>query len=302
MLTCLSWPSESARGDDAAAAAVEHFERKIRPVLAERCFECHSAKIAAPKGGLRLDSRAALLKGGDLGLAVVPGKPNESLLLHAVNYDASASGVSEMPPGGKLSDAVIADVRRWIADGAPYPGADNPLADSSLDANPGDAKPRQVDIAGGRAFWSFQPVVAKNPPSVELATAKLDPHASASESREPSEPSVHSRIDAFVHDELRRRDMRPSPEADRRTLLRRLSHDLQGLPPDYDDVVEFQEDGSVDAYARRVDRYLASPALGERWARHWLDVARYAEDNPTSEQTCPAPRFPFRYRDWVIRA
>lgn len=284
-LAWLCWPSSSARADDATASAVEHFERRVRPVLVERCFECHSAKSAAPKGGLRLDSRAAMLKGGDSGPALVPGKPAESLLLHAVNYDSSDSGVSEMPPAGKLPDAVIADLRKWLEDGAPYPGGAESL----------DAKPRQVDMAAGRSFWSFQPAVAVAPPRLP-ADSTEDSSASARTQRLPT------RIDAFVWNELPRHELRPAPPADRRTLLRRLSHDLRGLPPTYEDVADFEADDSVDAYERWVDRYLTSPALGERWARHWLDVARYAEDNPTSEQTCPAPRFPFRYRDWVIRA
>lgn len=259
----------TARADD----DVEFFEKRIRPVLVERCFKCHSASSPKPKGGLRVDRRAALLDGGESGAAIVTGKPDESLLVKAIAWSGV---VSEMPPDGKLPDRVIADFREWIARGVPFP------ADSSPTTTPD--KPRPVDIEQGREFWSFQPARVIPTPKV-------------------SDPSWPLRmIDSFVRERLDREQMQPAPEADRRTLIRRLSFDLLGLPPTFEEVEAFVADDEPDAYERLVERYLASPHYGERWGRHWLDVARYAEDQPTSEATCKPPRFPFRYRDWVIQA
>ncbi len=250
---------------------LEFFEKKIRPVLVERCYKCHSAETAKPKGGLRLDRRASVFDGGDSGTAVVPGKADESLLIKAISWSGV---VSEMPPDSKLSDRVIADFREWIARGATFPADSTPVA----------AKPRAVDVEQGRGFWSFQPVHTLPAPPV-------------SDQRWP-----RRKVDSFVREQLDRQQMRPAPEADRRTLIRRLSFDLLGVPPTFAETEAFVADESPDAYERLVERYLASPHYGERWGRHWLDVARYAEDQPTSEATCKPPRFPFRYRDWVIQA
>ncbi|MCC7420540.1 MAG: PSD1 domain-containing protein [Planctomycetaceae bacterium] len=259
--------SPAAGADD----GLEFFEKKIRPVLVEKCYKCHSASTPKAKGGLRVDLKASLLEGGDSGAAVVPGKADESLLLRAISWSGT---VSEMPPDGKLPEGVIADFRKWIAGGAAFPaGPSSPTS-----------QPREVDIAEGRRFWAFQPVRVLPPPVI------------------PETWWPQRKIDYFVRAALARSGMQPAPQADRRTLVRRLSMDLTGLPPRYSEVEEFAADASPDADARLVDRLLASPAYGERWARHWLDVARYAEDNPTSESTCKPPRFPYRYRDWVIRA
>ncbi len=250
---------------------LEFFEKKIRPVLVERCYKCHSSETAKPKGGLRLDRRAGVFDGGDSGAAVVPGKPDESLLIKALSWSGV---VSEMPPDSKLPDRVITDFREWIARGAAFPADSAPVA----------AKPRAVDIEQGRGFWSFQTVHARPVPQVS----------------DPSWP--RRKIDSFVREKLDRQQMRPAPEADRRTLIRRLSFDLLGVPPTLAETEAFVADEAPDAYERLVERYLASRHYGERWGRHWLDVARYAEDQPTSEATCKPPRFPFRYRDWVIQA
>ncbi|MFO0868259.1 MAG: PSD1 and planctomycete cytochrome C domain-containing protein [Pirellulales bacterium] len=250
----------------------EFFERRIRPLLVERCHRCHSG-ATDPQGGLRLDSRAALLRGSDEGPVVDLAQPDDSRLLRALRY---ASGVSEMPPDGQLTAAQIADVRQWLADGAVYPGGAAVADDTGA--------PRRVDIAGGRSFWSFQPL--GRPQLPELA-----PTAAA---RRP--------LDLFILESLTSRGLAPAPPADRRVLLRRLSFDLRGLPPTRDELAEFLADESPDAVDRWVERFLAAPAYGEHLARRWLDVARYAEDQPTSESTCPPPRFPYRYRDWVIRA
>ena len=250
---------------------LEFFEKKIRPVLVERCYKCHSSETAKPKGGLRLDRRAGVFDGGDSGTAIVQSKPDESLLIKALSWSGV---VSEMPPDSKLPDRVIADFREWIARGAAFPADSAPVA----------AKPRAVDIEQGRGFWSFQPVRTVSAPQVS----------------DPSWP--RRKIDSFVREQLDRQQMRPAPEADRRTLIRRLSFDLLGVPPTFAETEAFVTDETPDAYERLVERYLASPHYGERWGRHWLDVTRYAEDQPTSEATCKPPRFPFRYRDWVIQA
>ncbi len=255
----------------AADEGLEFFEKKIRPVLVERCYKCHSSETAKPKGGLRLDRQASVLQGGDSGAALVPGKSDESLLMKAISWSGV---VSEMPPDRKLPDQVLADFREWVARGAAFP----------VDSAPSAAKPRAVDVEQGRGFWSFQPVRT-------LPTPKVS---------DPSWPL--RKIDSFVLEQLDRQQVRPAPEADRRALIRRLSFDLLGLPPTFAETEAFVADESPDAYERLVERYLASPHYGERWGRHWLDVARYAEDHPTSEATCKPPRFPFRYRDWVIQA
>ncbi len=255
----------------AADDGLEFFEQRIRPVLVARCYKCHSADSPKAKGGLRLDLRTSTLEGGDSGPSLVPGKPDDSLLIKAIAWSGV---VSEMPPDGKLPDKVIADFREWIARGAAFP------TDSSQAAE----KPRPVDIERGREFWSFQPVREVPAPQVS----------------DPGWP--RRKIDAFVLEHLDQHEMRPAPEADRRTLMRRLFVDLLGVPPSFEDVEEFNADTAPNVYEQLVDRLLASPHYGERWGRHWLDLARYAEDQPTSEATCKPPRFPFRYRDWVIQA
>ncbi len=262
------WPRPSL----AEEGGPEFFEARIRPVLVERCIRCHSAGAKAPKGGLRLDSPDGLRKGGDSGPVFSPGKAEESPLIDAIAHEG---GVAEMPPDAKLPDRVIADFRQWVAMGAPLPegqGASAPPARSA------------IDLDAGRRFWSFRPATARPLPTVS------DPRWS------------RNRVDPFVLRGLDDRGIRPSPEADRRTLIRRVTFDLTGLSPTPEEVGRFLSDGALDAYERLVDRLLASPRHGERWGRFWLDVARYAEDNPTGEATNKAPRNPHAYRDWVIRA
>ena len=245
----------------------EFFESKIRPVLVQHCYECHSAEAATPKGGLLLDQRDATRGGGDSGPAVIPGKPGESHLLSALKYDGF-----EMPPKGKLPDSVIADFERWIQMGAPDPRS-------------GDVakKPTAIDYAKAADFWAFKMPVKHAPPQVlDSAWPRGD-------------------IDRFVLHRLEDRQMKPAPQADRRTLIRRAYFDLIGLPPEPEAVERFVNDSSDAAFENVIDELLASPHYGERWARYWLDVARYAEDQA---HTFKARMYPqgYIYRDWVVSA
>ena len=211
-------------------------------------------------GGLRLDSREALLKGGTRGPAIVPGKPAESLLLRAVRQD----GTLRMPPSGKLKDAEIAALAQWIEMGAPW----------------GPGKITQTEP--GKKFWAFVPPREPQAPQVRNAAW------------------VKSPLDAFVLSALEAKGLTPAPPADKRTLIRRATFDLTGLPPTPDAVRAFLDDTRPDAFARVIDRLLASPRYGERWGRHWLDVARYADSNGLDENL--VYRHAWRYRDYVIQA
>ncbi len=257
-----------------STAGVEFFESRIRPIFVEHCYSCHSGQAKRVEGGLRLDSTRAIRQGGESGPIIEPGQPQKSALIASVSY---APDTVNMPPKGKLNERLIADLRQWVALGAPLPAETAPAADVSA--------PRKVVVDDqARAFWSFQEVKEHAAPTVSQPTW------------------VRRKLDAFVLHKLDEHQLRPAPEADRRTLLRRMYFDLIGLPPTYDEVAAFVADKSPDAYEQVVERLLASPHYGERWGRHWLDVARYAEDNPTNEATCKPPRFAFRYRDWVVKA
>lgn len=275
-LLSMCMPHAVAR-DAATEEGLAFFEKRIRPLLVTHCYDCHSADSRQIKGGLRLDSRQSLTAGGDSGQVVIPGKPDESLLFQAVRYDGS---FSDMPPKGKLPDRAIQDIRRWIQMGAPMPGRQ----EENSETGPGHQPQQRVDIAAGRSHWAFQTAVSRPIPAVS------------------SHDWPQRRIDWFILRQLDRQGLRPSPRADRSTLLKRLYLDLTGLLPTPDDMERFVRDPSPDAWEQVVDRLLSSPAYGERWARHWLDVARYAEDNPTGESTCKPPPYPWPYRDWVIRA
>jgi hypothetical protein len=250
-------------------AGIELFERRIRPLLAERCYECHSQARNKSQGGLQVDVVAALLAGGDSGPAIVPGKPDESLLIAAIRH---ADGL-EMPPEGRLPAAEIALLTEWVERGAPMPHG-----------SVSGAVPRRiVDFDAGRRHWAFQPLHGIAPPTV----------ADGSWVKRP--------IDAFVLAALEQRGLSPSPPADRRTLLRRASFDLIGLPPTAEEKDAFDRDRSPDAYERAVERLLASPHYGERWGRHWLDLARYA-DKPAAWDADTTKGQAWLYRDWVVQA
>ena len=257
---------------DAFGSEPQHdfFEAKIRPVLVKHCYECHSQEAGEVQGGLYLDSRESSRVGGDTGPAVVPKELDESLLLQAIRYDGL-----EMPPEGKLPDHVIADFEQWIAAGAPDP------RDGQAEAV---AKPT-IDWDSAKSFWAFQTPQPQQLPHVSNPTWPLQRH------------------DYFILSELDAAQITPSQSADPATLLRRLSFDLIGLPPSGDSGFSDRELSELD-YDRYVDHLLASPRFGERWARMWLDLARFAEDQAHIVGNNKSLFYPnaYLYRDWVIQA
>jgi len=250
------------------AGSVAFFEKHVRPLLVNNCYNCHSADTKAA-GGLRVDDRNGLLAGGAGGPAVVPGKPEESLILDAITH---ADGISKMPPKKKLSDAEIADIRSWIQAGAVWP-------EERFD----DSKTSGYEEKYARLrqeHWAWQALKRPEPPKVSNSEWAFDA------------------IDRFVLAGLEKAGLAPVGDADRGDLIRRLTYDLTGLPPTPEDVSEFVRNDSPDAYEKLVDRLLASPAFGEHWGRHWLDVARYGESTGSS-RNLPMPHA-WRYRDYVI--
>lgn len=251
------------------------FEQEVRPVLADNCFECHGPDLAKVKSGLRLSGRDALLGGGERGPALVPGDPEQSLLIHAVRYSDSDFA---MPPKRKLPAASIAVLERWVALGAPWPGGEAGGDGSGV----GDSSRHTIDLDEGRTWWSFQPVVR---PAVPAA---------------PSGAAIANPIDAFVSARLAAAGLHPNPSATRAELARRAWFDLIGLPPSAEELQAFVDDPSPDAWPKLVDRLLATPQYGERWGRHWLDVVRYAQTNGY-ERDEEKP-LAWRYRDYVIQS
>ncbi len=251
-----------------SGADVQFFEARVRPLLAEHCFSCHSQQAGKERGGLQLDSRARLLQGGDSGPAVVPGQPDASRLLQAVRQ---TDPNLQMPPRGKLQPREIAALEEWIRRGAVYPGGGT-AAKTTTPA---------VNLAEGRKLWSLQPVRPAVPPAT----------------RQPAWPTKP--IDAFLLAELEKKGLHPAPPASRRTLIRRAYFDLVGLPPSPEEIDAFLADPAPDAYERLIDRLLASPHYGERWGRHWLDLTRYADIGETYYDSHGTPHV---YRDWVVEA
>ncbi len=274
LLVLLAWAMSPLHAAEPDALRLDFFEKKIRPVLVEHCYECHSADAKNLKGGLRLDTRDGVLRGGDTGAAVVAGKPNEGLLLKALRYEDF-----EMPPSGRLPDKVIADFKKWIELGVPDPRVES--ASANVPTTSG-----KIDIEAGKKFWSFQSPQRHRSPSVKQPGWIATP------------------IDGFVLAKLDEAGLSPSAAAERRTLIRRASFDLIGLPPTPDEVEAFVSDSSPDAYERLVERLLASPHYGERWARMWLDLMRFAEDQAHIVGNDRSLCFPnaYLYRDWVIGA
>lgn len=260
-----------AAGGNAADVArltpeqTDFFEKRIRPVLVESCYSCHSVEANKSKGGLLLDTRAGIRKGGDKGPAVVPGKPDDSLLLTAIHWKQEDF---QMPPKNQLSASVIADFEKWVAMGAPDPRDGTAVVRSD------------IDIAKGKQFWAFQ----------------LPKKSAAPAVKDASWP--RSDVDRFLLAAMEGRGVKPVADADRATLLRRLTYDLTGLPPTPAEVEAFLADSSATAVEAVVDRLLASHAFGERWGRHWLDVARYGESS--GKQVNITYPHAWRYRDYVI--
>ena len=253
------------------AAGIDFFERRIRPLLVDNCYKCHSHQSEKVRGGFMLDTRDGLRQGGDSGPAIVPGHPERSLLIKAVSYTDKDL---QMPPKDQtLADEQIENLRVWVKMGAPDPRT-------------GEAStPPTSAWLAARQHWAFQPVT------------------------EPPLPKIHRRkswiktpLDAFVLENLNAKGLKPSPPADRRTLIRRATFDLTGLPPTPQEVDAFVADKSRDAFARVVDRLLASPHYGERWGRYWLDVARYADTKGLVGQDSPRLPYAYTYRDYVIRS
>jgi hypothetical protein len=251
----------------AHAADSAFFDSKVLPILQQRCFECHShaSKI---KGGLALDSRSGWEEGGDNGPAIKPGQVEASLLIKAIRY---VDAEFEMPPKGKLAASEIAILEEWVKSGAHDPRVS------------GTSKTKKgIDLAAGRQFWAFQPVRAQSPPKVKNQSWPLDP------------------LDHFILAKQEPKDIQPVSDAAPLTWLRRVSLDLTGLPPTEADVRAFQQDSSLQAYEKVVDRLLNSRAYGERWARHWLDLTGYADMMGTSNNVYA--EHAWRYRDYLIDA
>ncbi|MGP0064604.1 MAG: PSD1 and planctomycete cytochrome C domain-containing protein [Isosphaeraceae bacterium] len=254
---------------------VRFFEEKVRPILSARCIKCHggSGKV---RGGLRLDDRSAVLKGGDLGPAVSLDRPEESVLLQAIRYEEL-----EMPPGGKLPQGEQDILTRWVKDGLPW-GATPSSAPVGATVTSSAAPVASRSVAAARREWLHRPVVRPAVPSVKRRGWVRNP------------------VDAFILARLEAERLRPAPEADCVALIRRLTYDLTGLPPTPEEVDAFLADRAHDAYERLVDRLLASPHYGEHWARHWLDLVRFGETNGYERDS--AKPFAWRYRDYVIDA
>ncbi|EMI20182.1 protein containing DUF1549, partial [Rhodopirellula maiorica SM1] len=242
------------------------FETEVRPLLAEKCFGCHNAE--KQKGDLRLDSLGHMLLGGESGASLVPGKPDESLLIEAVRYESF-----EMPPAGQLKAKQIAVLERWVAMGAPWPGSD---------PNVVLREPRDFFSEEDRSWWAFQPVVKPTVPKTS------------------GEEWARNEIDHFIFAQLQSHGLSPAPEADRHALVRRLYFDIIGLPPTPEQVAAFVNDPAPDAYERLVDSLLDSKGYGEHAARQWLDLVRYADsDGYRADGFRPTA---WRYRDYVIQS
>ncbi|MDB6070455.1 MAG: hypothetical protein JWL81_1626, partial [Verrucomicrobiales bacterium] len=256
-----------------SAEGIEFFEKHIRPLLAERCYECHSVQAKKSKGGLLLDSQKGIAAGGTNGPVILPGDVENSPLIMAIRWNDPDQA---MPPKGKLAPQEVEKLEQWVRMGAPDPRTEG--------AAPSLIKAKTRDPEADRQWWAFLPLAGSPVPEVTQPEWARKP------------------IDFFVLNEMESRQLQPSPKADPRSLLVRLYLDLTGLRPSYAEVGDFVREPTEKAYAEIVEKLLASPEYGQRWGRHWLDVARYAEDNPTTEASNPPYPNAWRYRDWVIDA
>ena len=253
-------------------AQLQHFDEKVLPILKENCFKCHGGE-AKIKGGLRLTSRESLLKGGDTGPAFDEKNTQDSLILKAIHHQDGL----EMPPSGKLAPAKLAILEQWIKDGAPWSATAKIESKEEHKASKGG-----VVTPESKNYWAYRPLTNTPPPTVKNASW------------------VKSPIDAFILARLEEKKLAPSALADKLTLIRRATYDLTGLPPTPEEIDSFVKDADPKAYENLIDKLLASPRYGEKWARHWLDVVRYAETNGY-ERDGPKP-FAWRYRDYVIKS
>lgn len=262
---------DASADDRSSDRDLEFFEKHVRPVLVTRCYSCHSAQANKRKGGLHLDSRAGWKRGGDSGAVIVPNDPDASLLIQAIRYSDDAT---KMPPDKALSAKEVTALEKWVAMGAPDP-RDKAATKSDSTVDP-------ADPVAGRQHWAFRPLSSVERPDVKQADWARSP------------------IDSFVLARLEAEGMTPAADADRRTLARRLYFQLIGLPPTPEQLSSFLADERPDAVEKLVDELLASPHFGERWGRHWLDLARYADSNGLDENFLF--REAWRYRNWVIDA
>ena len=265
-LACVLLPAGTSFAAE-RAEGTEFFEKKIRPLLAENCYACHSAKTIA-SGELKLDTKEALLKGGSRGPALVPGSPDDSLMLRAVLHEDEKL---KMPPTGRLGSAQIADLRQWIEAGAP-----DPRTEDAAKAVSG------VDWDAARKYWAFQPLKDPTAPAVS------------------DEDWAKTFVDPFVLAKLEAKSLAPARPAEKGVWLRRVTFDLTGLPPTPLEIQNFLADDSPHADRTVVERLLASPHYGEKWARHWLDLVRFGET--MGHEFDPDKPDVWRYRDYVIRA
>jgi cytochrome c553 len=259
-------------------AKVEFFEKKVRPLLVEKCYSCHSAQAKKVKGKFKLDTREDLLEGGEDGKVIDEKTPSKSALLAAVKR---VDDEKAMPPKekDKLSEEQVKVLEQWVKDGVTYGKAEKPKASAeSTGAKPADPK----------ALWSFQAPKEQKAPEPAASAAALG--------------WVKTDVDRFVLQKLNEKGLAPSRLADKRTLIRRATYDLIGLPPTMEEIAAFENDHSTDAFDKVIDRLLASPHYGERWGRHWLDVARYADSKGYVFEEERRYAFSYTYRDWVIRA
>ena len=272
----------AARAGDLSPDQLKFFETKIRPVLAKSCYKCHSLAEGKSKGELTLDTKAGWMKGGESGPALVPGNPDESLLIKAVRYDDPDTQMPPISKGVKLLPEQIADLEAWVRMGAPDPRSQSlPKRDISQIANGLNEEMRE----NVKTHWAYQPITSPPVPAVKDTTWSKTP------------------VDHFILSKLEEKGMTPSAPADKRTLIRRATFDLIGLAPSPKEVLDFVNDESPGAFTKVVDRLLASPHYGERWGRYWLDVARYADTRgEVKKGNSPLSPFAWTYRDYVIKA
>ena len=273
MTNLVSVVATPAQDKPLSGEQVQFFEAQVRPILVEHCISCHGEKKV--KAGLRLDSKSSAFNGGDSGPSIVAGKPEESPLIAAIRYEGP-----EMPPKGKLSQRQIEVITQWVKMGAPWPGSDAPVAAS--ESAVGIRRPGYQVTDADRDHWAFRPLTRPAVPGSSDLNSKLQP------------------IDAFLKVGLESKGLKSNPPATKNELIRRLTFDLTGLPPTPAEVAAFEADKAPDAYEKLADRLLESPRYGEKWARHWLDLVRFAETN-SYERDGVKPNA-WRYRDYVIRS